>query len=390
MKRMLADVCPELINEWSQRNLPLTPDSVTHGSNKIVWWNGKCGHEWRASIKNRVISGSGCPYCSHNAILEGYNDLASQKPELAAEWSARNAPLLPTQVTVFANRKAWWKCRECGNEWETLISTRSDGSKCPYCSGYILLKGFNDFATLYPQLAEDEFSHYNKNVWWKCRTCGYEWKSVIHSRAKGAMCPVCADRAVLTGYNDLATTDPHLLDEWDFAKNTDFLPEHISRHSMYSVWWKCPLNHSYKAAISDRASGMGCKVCDKEYKSVLPKLAIMVYAGMNKMSVKFDDDSIIGIPLESYISEEKLAIETSKPNENEYRLKQYLCKKRNIKLVYIPYRRTDEISLLEKIKQAFRSVHIYINSDTEKDAEIIRQRFYDWRFRQSQSVIAQK
>ena len=402
MKRMLADVCPELINEWSQRNLPLTPDSVTHGSNKIVWWNGKCGHEWRASIKNRVISGSGCPYCSHNAILEGYNDLASQKPELAAEWSARNAPLLPTQVTVFANRKAWWKCKECGNEWETLISTRSDGSKCPYCSGYILLKGFNDFATLYPQLAE-EWSDRNlpltpdtvndksrKNVWWKCRTCGYEWKSVIHSRANGAMCPVCADRAVLTGYNDLATTDPHLLDEWDFDKNTDFLPEHISRHSMYSVWWKCPFNHSYKAAVSDRASGMGCKVCDKEYKSVLPKLAIMVYAGMKKMSAKFDDDSIIGIPLESYISEEKLAIETSKPNENEYRIKQHLCKKRNIKLVYIPYKRTDEISLLEKIKQAFRSVHIYINSDTEKDAEIIKQRFYDWRLRQSQSVIAQK
>ena len=402
MKRMLADVRPELINEWSQRNLPLTPDSVTHGSNKIVWWNGKCGHEWRASVKNRVIGGSGCPYCSHNAILEGFNDLASQKPELAAEWSARNAPLLPTQVTVFANRKAWWKCRECGNEWETLITTRSDGSKCPYCSGYILLKGFNDFATLYPQLAE-EWSDRNlpltpdtvndksrKNVWWKCRTCGYEWKSVIHSRAKGAMCPVCADRAVLTGYNDLATTDPHLLDEWDFDKNTDFLPEHISRHSMYGVWWKCPLNHSYKARISDRVSGMGCKVCDKEYKSVLPKLAIMVYAGMKKMSAKFDDDSIIGIPLESYLSEEKLAIETSKPNENEYRIKQHLCKKRNIKLVYIPYKRTDEISLLEKIKQAFRSVHIYINSDTEKDAEIIKQRYYDWRFRQSQSVIAQK
>ena len=111
--------------------------------------------------------------------------------DITAEWSARNAPLLPTQVTVFANRKAWWRCRECGNEWKTLISTRSDGSKCPYCSGYILLKGFNDFATLYPQLAE-EWSDRNlpltpdtvndksrKNVWWKCRTCGYEWKSVI-------------------------------------------------------------------------------------------------------------------------------------------------------------------------------------------------------------------
>ena len=57
--------------------------------------------------------------------------------------------------------------------------------------------------------------------------------------------------------------------------------------------------------------------------------------------------------------------------------------------MYIAYGRTDEISLLEKIKQVFRSVHIYINSDTEKDAVIIKQRFYDWRLRQSQSVIAE-
>ena len=142
MKRMLADVRPELINEWSQRNLPLTPNSVTHGSNKIVWWNGKCGHEWRASIKNRVISGSGCPYCSHNAILEGYNDLASQKPELAAEWSARNAPLLPTQVTVFANRKVWWKCRECGNEYVLEKRPMKDISFWGYYTPYTILNSF--------------------------------------------------------------------------------------------------------------------------------------------------------------------------------------------------------------------------------------------------------
>lgn len=71
-----------------------------------------------------------------------------------------------------------------------------------------------------------------KNVWWQCRTCGYEWKSVIHSRVKGAMCPVFADRAVLSGYNDLATTDAHLLSEWDYEKNKDISPESISRSSM--------------------------------------------------------------------------------------------------------------------------------------------------------------
>ena len=36
MSNSLAAVHPELIVEWSDRNLPLTPDSVTFGSNKKV------------------------------------------------------------------------------------------------------------------------------------------------------------------------------------------------------------------------------------------------------------------------------------------------------------------------------------------------------------------
>ena len=55
--------------------------------------------------------------------------------------------MLHNSFTVFANRKALWKCKDCVREWNTLISTRSGGSKCPYCSGYIFLKGFNDLLT---------------------------------------------------------------------------------------------------------------------------------------------------------------------------------------------------------------------------------------------------
>ena len=36
MSNSLATVHPELIVEWSDRNLPLTPDSITFGSNKKV------------------------------------------------------------------------------------------------------------------------------------------------------------------------------------------------------------------------------------------------------------------------------------------------------------------------------------------------------------------
>ena len=34
MNNSLAEVRPELVSEWSEKNLPLTPDDITFGSNK--------------------------------------------------------------------------------------------------------------------------------------------------------------------------------------------------------------------------------------------------------------------------------------------------------------------------------------------------------------------
>ena len=409
MSNSLASVHPELISEWSEKNLPLTPDKITFGSNKRVWWIGACGHEWEtsvkarskgekcpicsgarviegindlatlkpllaqewseknelkptevsvashkkiiwkckhgheweASVKSRTVNGTGCPYCSHNKVLAGFNDLASQYPDIAAEWSDRNLPLLPTMVTAFANSKAWWKCKDCGNEWHTLISTRSGGSRCPYCSGYTLLKGFNDLATTHPDLAA-EWAERNyplmpdevnaksrRNVWWKCKTCGNEWKSVINARVKGTVCPVCADRAVLVGYNDLATTDRKLLAEWDYEKNS-LLPAQVSRRSMKSVWWKCSLGHSWKAKINERTIiGEKCTVCEKEYRSVFPGLAVAYYANQKGLKVQLGSDKLLGIPLETYIPSEKLAIEFTNGSEHMEVLKSHLCKAEN-------------------------------------------------------------
>lgn len=460
MSNSLAAMRPELVREWSDKNLPLTPDKITYGSNKIVWWKAACGHEWQtsvkarskgencpicsgarviagindlvtlkpelaqewsdkneikptevsvashkkviwkcslgheweASVKSRTVNGTGCPYCSHNKVLEGFNDLTSQMPEIAAEWSEKNYPLLPTMVTPFANRKVWWKCSK-GHEWHTLISTRSGGSKCPYCSGIILMKGFNDFATTQPQLAE-EWSDRNlpltpdmineksrKNLWWKCKTCGNEWKSVVYARIKGTVCPVCADRAVLAGYNDLATTDAHLLDEWDYEKNKDITPAAVSRNSMKSVWWKCSLGHSWKAKIYERTvEEKGCPICEQEYRSVFPQLAVSYYAGKKGLQVRLNTDTEIGLPLETYIVNEGLAIESKNLSEEKERLKAYICRKQGIKLLKLPYKANEgEIEYIRKIKKAYQSVHIFIASDDEKDAAIIRKRFQELR-----------
>ena len=44
MNNSLAEVRPELVPEWSEKNLPLKPDEITFGSNKKVWWRGACGY----------------------------------------------------------------------------------------------------------------------------------------------------------------------------------------------------------------------------------------------------------------------------------------------------------------------------------------------------------
>ena len=54
---------PHLLAECHPRkNGKLTPQGVTLGSGKVVWWKGSkdAEHEWPATITNRV-NGRGCP-----------------------------------------------------------------------------------------------------------------------------------------------------------------------------------------------------------------------------------------------------------------------------------------------------------------------------------------
>ena len=122
MNNSLAEVHPEPITEWSEKNLPLTPDDITFGSNKKVWWKGTCGHEWQTSVKARS-NGEKCPICSGARAVAGINDLSTLKPGLASEWSKKNE-IKPTEVTVGSHKKVIWKCR-LGHEWTASVKSRS-------------------------------------------------------------------------------------------------------------------------------------------------------------------------------------------------------------------------------------------------------------------------
>ena len=128
----LATLNPKLASEWHPTKNKFFPQDVTCGSSKKVWWQCENAHEWPAVISSRN-NGRGCPYCSNQLVLKGYNDLETKNPKLAAEWHPTlNKNFLPSDFMPNSNKKAWWKC-ENGHEWEAVISSRNAGRGCKQC-----------------------------------------------------------------------------------------------------------------------------------------------------------------------------------------------------------------------------------------------------------------
>ena len=61
----LAVSNPVLCEEWHPtKNVDLTPNDVTPGSHKKVWWLCPKQHDYEAVIKKRTGLGSGCSECN--------------------------------------------------------------------------------------------------------------------------------------------------------------------------------------------------------------------------------------------------------------------------------------------------------------------------------------
>lgn len=90
-----------LLKGWDEsRNFPLTPDTVSYGSKKKVWWTCENGHSWQTTVHVRS-EGSGCPYCAGRKVLPGFNDLETLYPDVAAQWDReKNGPLSPRDVST--------------------------------------------------------------------------------------------------------------------------------------------------------------------------------------------------------------------------------------------------------------------------------------------------
>lgn len=129
----LARSHPTIASEWNFiKNGDLFPTKVLSGSNRKVWWKGKCGHEWLQSPKDRTCQKQGCPYCSGNRLLLE-KSLGFKCPEIAKEWHESKNKMNSFEISYASHRKVWWK-GTCGHEWEAVVKNRAIGNTgCLIC-----------------------------------------------------------------------------------------------------------------------------------------------------------------------------------------------------------------------------------------------------------------
>ncbi len=279
--RSIAERYPWAIKLWDiEKNGGLTPWMVSASANTRYWWKCEKGHSYKMTPSNKCYGGNGCPVCSGKQVLSGYNDLQTRYPQIATEWDdEKNAPIKACEVMPGSMKKYWWRCSKGHSYLKRTNDRTANKSGCPICAGKTVLQGFNDLGTTKPETAAKW--DYEKNgdltpqqvtagsmasVWWRCDK-GHSWKRSVSQQTASDICPICSFRIFQKGVNDLATTHPDLVSEWDWEKNEEE-PSGFMRTSAIRVWWKCKkCGGEWQQEIRVRIShGSDCPFCSEAKK----------------------------------------------------------------------------------------------------------------------------
>jgi hypothetical protein len=275
---------PYLVAQWDRKkNRPLTPDRISYGSARTVWWKCDKGpdHRWKTSPNART-QGENCPFCAGKRASVT-NSLATRAPHLVAEFHRKlNRPKTPETTQSGTNRKMWWICKK-GHEWQAVVSSRVQrGLGCPMCAHRRVTLS-NSLAVLAPEVAAEWhpkkngkllprmiLAKSNRKVWWKCpEGRDHEWVATPGERCDSpsgrTACPFCDNRR-LSKTNTLARRFPKVAAQWHPTKNGKLNPRDVTYSSMKRAWWRCSRGHVWSTRIHQRTKvGTGCPYCGGRY-----------------------------------------------------------------------------------------------------------------------------
>lgn len=273
-KDILEKTNPEIAAEWNyERNKDIDLSTITIGSHKKVWWICKDNHEWETQVYHR--KNNGCPYCNGKKAIKGVNDIFSVFPELKKEWDFDKNEINPEETLAKSTKMAYWICPK-NHPYKTNINNRtSKGHNCPICSNQLIVPGINDLQTVYPEIAAEWDYSLNDitpdkvapsakaEYHWVCKY-NHPWKATVNKRTShNTGCPICANKIVVPGINDLTTTHPEIAAEW--SDKNDKKPTEITIGSKYKAIWKCSkCEKEWKSVVHTRKQ-CGCPRCKESH-----------------------------------------------------------------------------------------------------------------------------
>lgn len=241
----LKTVNPDLAKQWHPTKNAGNSDSTSPGSNQKVWWLGECEHEWEATVKNRHSKNQGCPYCKGKLVLAGFNDLQSQHPSIASEWSTANE-LSVNEVYYKTSKIASWQCPQ-GHQWDASVLKRTvRGQGCPVCAG---------------------------------KRCSME--------------------------TSISVTHPDLVSQWHVSNS--LTPHEVSKGSMKNVKWICSFRHIWEAPVYARVAGNGCPRCAKSIQ--VSKNESLLADMLSQVTAVETGQIINGVEVDIYLPQKRFAIE---------------------------------------------------------------------------------
>lgn len=220
------------------------------------------GYEWDATPSD-LLKGRGCKKCGYlkNSLRNTKTHEEFLKEFHEKNICSENIEVIGLYQNIHKNIKCMCRIDEC--VWYPTPLNLLNGSGCPKCVGQYRRthdEFVHDIQLVNPNviILEKIYNTYTK-VKVKCKIDNHEWEVTPSFLLTGGGCPVCANRIIIKGINDIATKRPDLIPYYDNIQDayTSTL-NNTKKYKMHCIY--C----GYKKELSnDRLStrGFSCPIC---------------------------------------------------------------------------------------------------------------------------------
>lgn len=223
-------------------------------------------HVWEATPHN-VLQGHGCPICGKEMQIKKQT---MSHEEFVARMKEIHPDIEVIGTYINSNYKVKCRCSKHNHIWDGVPGALLFGTGCYYCgkesSAQLQTLTQEEYETKFKEANPDFtiISKYNgriNKIKCKCNLCKYEWESKAADLLSKRLCPLCSNRVVVKGINDIATTHPYMV---NYFKNIEDCYTHCANNTI-KVVFKCPIcGDENEYSISDVIqNGFRCYYCDK-------------------------------------------------------------------------------------------------------------------------------